>query len=556
MKKIFFLAVTLIISLSVFSQQNTSGRLLKVDTSAYRPLVGYRQFVIGADNNPYYWNGTKFVSVSSGSITALGTVTSGVWHGTVIGAQYGGTGYTGYTIGDMLQASSSTALSRIAAPATGNVLISGGVATVSSWGKVGLATHVSGNLPVANLNSGTSADATTFWGGDATWKNPFANPVLPALQYNSTTTTTNVWTLATGERFLTLRDDSSYHATGINGPISGLSLFIGRNAGNTTTVGSNCIGIGDSALASVTGTGGTAYRNIAIGMKALSFTTTGTDVVAVGARALRYNTTGAGNTAIGSLALEFNTTASFNTAVGTSALAVNTTGSSNTVVGYQAASSMTTGSDNNAFGISALRSCVLGWGNSAFGYGALRTTNGYGNTAMGDSSLRSNAGDYNTAIGYRAGYLATGSSGVYIGKGAGENATAGGELYISNIAQSSLANDKLYSLFYGVFPSGAGSVSGSSLTINAAKRNITSGANTSMGTATLSSGTITVSNTTVTASSLIKVWLLTPGGTIGIQYAAPPASIVASTSFVINAYQANGTVLATDTSVVGWEIIN
>lgn len=53
-------------------------------------------------------------------------------------------------VGDVLYADTTTNLARLAGVATGNALISGGVNTAPSWGKIALTTHVSGTLPIAN----------------------------------------------------------------------------------------------------------------------------------------------------------------------------------------------------------------------------------------------------------------------------------------------------------------------------------------------------------------------------------------------------------------------
>jgi hypothetical protein len=77
-------------------------------------------------------------------------------------ATSGGTGQSSYAVGDLLYASTTTALSKLSDVATGNALISGGVGVAPSWGKVGLATHVSGTLPTAN--GGTNLTSFTSGG--------------------------------------------------------------------------------------------------------------------------------------------------------------------------------------------------------------------------------------------------------------------------------------------------------------------------------------------------------------------------------------------------------
>lgn len=68
----------------------------------------------------------------------------------------GGTGQTSYSVGDILYASGTTALSKLAGVATGNALISGGINIAPSYGKIGLTTHVSGTLPVASGGTGAA----------------------------------------------------------------------------------------------------------------------------------------------------------------------------------------------------------------------------------------------------------------------------------------------------------------------------------------------------------------------------------------------------------------
>ena len=81
----------------------------------------------------------------------------------VVPATAGGTGQTSYAVGDLLYADTTTTLAKLPDVATGNALISGGVGVAPSWGKIGLTTHISGVLPVANGGTNAStASITSF----------------------------------------------------------------------------------------------------------------------------------------------------------------------------------------------------------------------------------------------------------------------------------------------------------------------------------------------------------------------------------------------------------
>jgi hypothetical protein len=78
-------------------------------------------------------------------------------------ATRGGTDNSSYAVGDLLYANTTTSLAKLADVATGNALISGGVSAAPAWGKIGLTTHVSGTLGIAN--GGTNSTATPTAGG-------------------------------------------------------------------------------------------------------------------------------------------------------------------------------------------------------------------------------------------------------------------------------------------------------------------------------------------------------------------------------------------------------
>lgn len=103
-------------------------------------------------------NGAKVLLMSNGTdIVSATSYVASLTLGSALAATSGGTGLASYTTGDILYASSASALSKLAGVAVGNALISGGVGTAPAWGKISLTGAVSGTLPVANGGTGVTS---------------------------------------------------------------------------------------------------------------------------------------------------------------------------------------------------------------------------------------------------------------------------------------------------------------------------------------------------------------------------------------------------------------
>jgi hypothetical protein len=216
--------------------------------------------------------GNAIISGGIGAAPSYGKIGLTTHVSGVLPVANGGTNVSTYTIGDILYASTTGVLTPLADVAIGNAIISGGVGAAPSYGKIGLTTHVSGTLPVGNGGTGQASNLTQY-----------------GVVYGSTTTA--MATSAAGTTTTVLHGNAAgaptFGAVSLTADVSGILPVANGGTGVTTSTGTGAVVLGTGptitgatvSSSTVDGTNPIGFKNIpAVGTKTASYTLAVADV--------------------------------------------------------------------------------------------------------------------------------------------------------------------------------------------------------------------------------------------------------------------------------------